>query len=200
MISAKVIADLREKTGAGVMDCKEALQYTKGDLEKAVDYLKRKGASTAEKKSGRQTSSGSIYSYIHMEGKVGSMVEVNCETDFVAKTEDFKELIKDIAMQIAAMSPLYVKRDDIPVQAIDKEKDIYKCEALKSGKPQNVVEKIVAGKLEKYFKDTCLMEQQFIKDDKITVKDLITQKIAKVGENIVIKRFIRFKLGEKQDD
>lgn len=197
MISAKIITELREKTGAGVMDCKEALQNSKEDIEKAIDYLKRKGTATAEKKAGRQTSSGTIYSYIHMEGKVGSMVEINCESDFVAKTDDFKELVKDIAMQIAAMNPKYVKREDITPEEIEKQKEIYKEEAVKSGKPQNVIDKIIAGKLEKFYKDVCLIEQQFIKDDKINIKDLITQKIAKVGENIVVKRFARFKLGEK---
>ena len=200
MISAKVIGELREKTGAGVMDCKEALQYSKGDMPKAVDYLNRKGIASAGKKAERQTLSGSIYSYIHMEGKIGSMVEVNCETDFVARTDDFKELSKDIAMQIAAMNPLYVKREDIPADVIEKQKDIYKSEAEKSGKPQDIADKIVAGKLEKYYKDVCLMEQLFIKDDKMCIKDLVTQKVAKVGENIVIRRFARYKLGEKKNE
>jgi elongation factor Ts len=197
MISGKEIQQLREKTGAPIMNCKEALEYSKGDVEKAIEYLKRKGISFAEKKAGRETSAGMVYSYIHMDGKVGSLVEVNCETDFVAKTDDFKELVKDIAMQIAAMSPLYVKREDIPKEVIEKEKEVYRDEALKSGKPQNVIDKIVQGRLEKFYKEVCLLEQMFIKDDKITVKDLVMQKIAKLGENIVVKRFIRYKLGEK---
>ncbi|MFH1825513.1 MAG: translation elongation factor Ts [Candidatus Firestonebacteria bacterium] len=197
MISTKVISEIREKTGAGIMNCKEALEYSKGDLEKAIEYLKRKGISLAEKKAGRVAGAGTVFSYIHMEGKVGCLVEVNCETDFVARTDDFKELVKDIAMQITAMNPLYVKRDDIPDDVIKREMEIYRNEALKSGKPQNVIDKIVQGKLEKFYKDICLLEQQFIKDDKILVKDLVLQKIAKIGENIIIKRFARYKLGEK---
>lgn len=197
MISAKVISEIREKTGAGIMNCKEALEYSKGDIEKAIEYLKRKGISLAEKKADRVTSAGAVFSYIHMEGKVGCLVEVNCETDFVARTDDFKELVKNIAMQITSMNPLYVKRDDVPSDVIKREMEIYRDEGLKSGKPQNVIDKIVQGKLEKFYKDVCLLEQVFIKDDKILVKDLVMQKIAKIGENIVIKRFVRYKLGEK---
>jgi len=197
MITAKDVAELREKTGAGMMDCKEALTAANGDTEKAIEALRKKGLATAQKKAVRTAASGLVYSYIHMEGTVGAMVEVNCETDFVAKTDDFKELCKDIAMQICAMNPLFVKRDDIPAALIEKEQQIYKEEAAKSGKPEKILDSIVKGKLDKFCKDVCLVDQVFIKDDKQTVKDLVAAKIAKIGENIVIKRFARFKVGEK---
>jgi elongation factor Ts len=197
MITTKMISELREKTGAGIGDCKEVLEEVKGDVAKAVDALRRKGMLKAEKKASRTASSGAIFSYIHMEGKVGVLVEVNCETDFVAKTDDFKELGKDVAMQIAAMDPQYVKKEDIPAEIIAKEKAGYAEEAAKSGKPANICEKMAQGKLDKYCKDICLMDQAFIKDDKLTIKDLVTAKIAKTGENMVIRRFTRYKLGEK---
>jgi elongation factor Ts len=197
MINAKAVAELREKTGAGMMDCKEALTGANGDMEKAIEALRKKGLATAQKKAVRTAASGLVYAYIHMEGTVGSMVEVNCETDFVARTDDFKGLCKDVAMQICAMNPLYVKREDIPAELIEKEKQIYKEEAAKTGKPEKIIEGIVKGKLEKFCKDVCLLEQLFIKDDKQTVKDVVSAKIAKIGENIVIKRFSRFKVGEK---
>jgi elongation factor Ts len=196
MISAKVVAELREKTGAGMMDCKEALKNSNGDLNKAIEHLRIKGMAAAQKRAERTTSNGVIYSYIHMEGKVGAMVEINCETDFVAKTDDFRELARDIAMQIAAMSPLYLRREDIPDEVLNKEREIYKEEAMKSGKPEKVIEKITEGKMEKYYSEVCLVDQKFIKEDKITIKDLVTQKIAKTGENIVIRRYVRYKLGE----
>ena len=197
MASTKEIQELREKTGAGMLACKEALDDSKGDLEKAVEFLRKKGLATAQKKAVRTAASGLVYSYIHMEGTVGAMVEVNCETDFVARTEDFRELCKDIAMQICAMNPLYVRREDIAPEVLEKERSIFKEEAIKSGKPEKIAEKIVEGKVEKFYKDVCLVEQAFIKDDKQCIKDLVTAKIAKTGENILIKRFSRFKVGEK---
>lgn len=196
MISASVVGELRNKTGAGMMSCKEALEAANGDMEKAVEYLRKKGMASAQKRAARTVKAGVVYAYLHMEGTVGAMVEVNCETDFVAKTDDFKELAKDIAMQVAAMNPLYVKREDVPAELIEKEKAIYRDEVAKSGKPANIVEKIVEGKLEKFFKDFCLVDQTYIKDDKMQIKDLIAQKIAKIGENISVKRLARFKIGE----
>ena len=195
MISAKTVAELREKTGAGMMSCKEALESANGDMEKAFDYLRKKGMASAQKRAAKSVKAGIVYAYLHME-TVGAMVEVNCETDFVAKTDDFKELVKDVAMQVAAMNPKYVKREDIPAEVLEREKAIYREEVAKSGKPANIIEKIVEGKLEKYYKDFCLVDQLFIKDDKMQVKDLVAQKIGKIGENISIKRFARFKIGE----
>ena len=196
MISAKTVAELREKTGAGMMSCKEALESANGDMEKAVEFLRKKGMASAQKRAAKTVKSGVVYAYLHMEGTVGAMVEVNCETDFVAKTDDFKELAKDIAMQVAAMNPLYVKREDVPAELLEKERAIYREEVAKSGKPANIIDKIVEGKLEKFYKDFCLVDQTFIKDDKIQVKDLVALKIGKIGENITIKRFARFKIGE----
>jgi elongation factor Ts len=198
-ISVDLIKDLREKTGAGMMECKRALTESSGDFEKAIDLLRQKGLATALKKAGRIASEGLIESYIHM-GKIGTMVEVNCETDFVARTDDFKELVKDIAMHIAAATPQYLTREEVPRDVIEREKEIYRAQV--SGKPQHVVEKILEGKLEKFYTDTCLLDQIFIKDpdQKKTIKDLVTEKIAKVGENIMIKRFARFQLGEKIQD
>lgn len=197
-VSAEKVKELRETTGAGMMDCKKALQEAQGDLQKAIDYLRQKGLAAAQKKSTRNTSEGVIGSYIHMD-KIGVLVEINCETDFVARTDDFKELVKDIAMHIAAANPLYLSRDAVPTDVIEKEKEIYKSQI--TGKPANVVEKIVEGKLEKFFSDMCLMDQIFIKDteQKLKIKDLVTQKIAKLGENIIIRRFARFQIGEGLD-
>ena len=194
-ISAELVKNLREKTGAGMMECKKALTESNGDFEKAVDVLRQKGLASAVKKAGRIASEGLIESYIHM-GKLGTMIEVNCETDFVARTDDFKELAKDIAMHIAAANPLYLTREDVPQEVLEREKEIYKAQV--AGKPAQVVEKIIEGKLEKYFSDTCLVDQIFIKDpdQKKKVKDLVTEKIAKLGENIIIRRFARFQLGE----
>ncbi len=195
-ISADMVKELREKTGAGLMDCKRALSESSGDLEKAVTVLRQKGLATAAKKASRTASEGNVGSYIHMD-KIGVLIEVNCETDFVARTPDFKELVKDVAMHIAASSPLYVSREDVPGDIIEKEKEIYRSQV--TNKPAQVVEKIVEGKLDKYFSDTCLLDQVFVKDpeQKQKIKDLITEKIAKLGENIVIRRFVRFQLGEK---
>ncbi len=195
-IATDQIKELREKTGAGMMECKKALTECNGEFEKAIDLLRQKGLATALKKAGRTASEGLIESYIHM-GKIGTLVEVNCETDFVAKTDDFKELVKDIAMHIAAANPQYLMREDVPQEALEREKEIYRAQV--SGKPPQVVEKIIEGKLEKFYTDVCLIEQIFIKDpdQKKKIKDLITEKIAKLGENIVVRRFARFQLGEK---
>jgi len=195
-ISAQKVKELREKTGAGVMDCKKALSESKGDFEKAVVYLRIKGLAAAKKKEMRQTKEGLVTSYIHAGGKVGVLVEVNCETDFVARNDAFLDLTKGVAMHIAAMSPLYVKREDVPVDIIEKERDIYREGARSSGKPDGVIEKIVEGKLEKFFKEVCLFEQAFVKNPDITVGGLVTEIIARVGENIQVGRFARFKVGE----
>jgi elongation factor Ts len=194
-ISAELVKNLREKTGAGMMECKKALTASNGEFEKAVDLLRQKGLASAVKKAGRTASEGLIESYIHM-GKLGTMIEVNCETDFVARTDDFKELAKDVAMHIAAANPLYLTREDVPQEVLEREKEIYKAQV--AGKPAQVVEKIIEGKLEKFFSDTCLVDQIFIKDpdQKKKIKDLVTEKIAKLGENIIIRRFARFQLGE----
>ncbi len=194
-ISAEMIKDLREKTGVGMMECKKALAESKGDSEKAIDLLRQKGLAGALKKAGRTTSEGLINSYVHM-GKIGVMVEVNSETDFVARTDDFKELVKDIAMHIAATAPLYLSRDEVPQDTIEREKEIYRAQV--AAKPPQVVEKIIEGKLEKFYTETCLLDQLFVKDpeQKKRIKDIISEKIAKLGENIVVRRFVRFQLGE----
>jgi elongation factor Ts len=194
-ISAEMVKDLRDKTGVGMMECKKALTESNGDFEKAIDLLRQKGLATASKKAGRTASEGLIESYIHM-GKIGTMLEVNCETDFVARTDDFKQLVKDIAMHIAAATPVYLSREDVPQDVLEREKEIYKAQV--ANKPPQVVEKIIEGKLEKFYTDFCLLDQIFIKDtdQKMKIKDLITEKIAKLGENIMIKRYARFQLGE----
>ncbi len=194
-ISAELVKNLREKTGAGMMECKKALTESNGDFEKAIDILRQKGLASAQKKSGRTASEGLIESYIHM-GKLGSMVEINCETDFVARTDDFKNLAKDIAMHVAAANPIYLSREDVPQEVLEREKEIYRAQV--TNKPPQVVEKIIEGKLEKFYTDFCLLDQIFIKDteQKLKIKDLVTEKIAKLGENIVIRRFVRFQLGE----
>ncbi len=191
-----MVKELREKTGAGMMDCKKALQKCDGNIEKAIDFLREKGLADAAKKSGRIAAEGAVASYIHGNGKIGVLVEINCETDFVAKTDEFKELCRDIAMQIAASNPLYVSTDEVPQDYIEKEKSILKAQALNEGKPEKVVEKMVIGRLEKQLKEICLLEQPFIKDPDKAVKDLIKEKIAKIGENITVRRFSRFELGE----
>ncbi len=195
VISAEMIKNLREKTGTGMMECKKALTECNGDFEKAIDLLRQKGLASAVKRAGRTASEGLIHSYVHM-GKIGAMVEVNCETDFVARTDDFKELIKDIAMHIAAATPLYLTRDDVPQDTIEREKEIYRAQV--TDKPPHIVEKIIGGKLEKFYTDTCLLDQLFIKDpeQKKMIKDIVSEKIARLGENIVIRRFVRFQLGE----
>jgi elongation factor Ts len=194
-ISSEMVKDLREKTGVGMMDCKKALSESNGNFEKAVNLLRQKGLATAVKRAGRTASEGIVGSYIHM-GKIGVMVEMNCETDFVARTDDFKELVKDIAMHVAAANPSYLSRENVPQDVIEQEKEIYRAQI--TDKPQHVIEKIVEGKLEKFYSDTCLLEQIFIKDpeQKKKINDLIAEKVVRLGENIVIRRFVRFQLGE----
>jgi elongation factor Ts len=195
-ITADTVKKLREKTGVGLMDCKEALKHTNGDMEKAVDFLREKGLAKMAKRMGRVASEGSVASYIHTGGKVGAMVEINCETDFVAKTDQFQNFVKDVAMQITASNPLYVKREDIPQEHLDREKAIYRNQALESGKPEKIVDKIAEGKLEKFYQEVCLVEQSFIKNPDLTIKDLLEELLVKTGEKIVINRFVRFQLGE----
>jgi len=194
-ISASLVKDLREKTGAGFMDCKKALVESKGELENAIEYLRKKGLSAASKRAEKAAHEGLISSYIHSGGKIGVLAEINCETDFVAKTDDFKNLAKDIAMQIAASNPLYVDRDDVPEATIEKERAIFKAQTLESGKPENIADKIVDGKIEKYYSEICLMEQTFVKDPDKSVGEHVKANIAKLGENIKINRFVRYTLG-----
>jgi len=195
-ISADMVKDLREKTGVGMMECKKALSESGGDFEKALTVLRQKGLASASKKAGRAASEGLVGAYIHMD-RIGVLLEMNCETDFVARTDDFRNLLKDISMHIAATNPMYVSREEIPQSVIESEREIYKSQI--TGKPAQVVEKIVEGKLEKFFSETCLLDQIFIKDpdQKLKVKDLVVEKIAKLGENILVKRFARFQVGEK---
>ncbi len=195
-ISAAMVKELREKTGAGIMDCKKALQEKEGNIEEAVDYLREKGLAAASKKSGRITSEGLVGSYIHAGGKIGVLVEVNCETDFVARTDEFQAFVKDVCMQIAATNPQGVTREDIPAEVVEREKQIFRTQALESGKPEKIVDKIVTGKLEKFYQENCLLEQPFVKDTDKTVEDLVKEMIAKTGENISIRRFSRFMMGE----
>lgn len=195
-ITANLVKELRERTGAGMMDCKKALAETGGDIEKAIDLLREKGLAAAAKKAGRITAEGLIDSYIHGVGRIGVLVEVNCETDFVAKTDDFRVLAREIAMQIAAAKPEYVRREDVPQEIIDREKAVLAAQAANEGKPVNIVEKMVVGRLEKFYKDTCLLEQPFIKDPDVTVGQVINDKVSKIGENISVRRFIRYELGE----
>lgn len=196
MITAEMVKDLRERTGAGMMDCKKALSETGGDMEKAIDFLREKGLAAAAKKAGRIAAEGLVESYIHGGGRIGVLVEVNCETDFVAKTDDFKSLCRDIAMQIAAAKPEYVRKEDVPADQLNHEKEVLRAQALNEGKPEKIVDKMVEGRIEKYYKEVCLMEQPFIKDNDMTIADLITAKIAKIGENISVRRFARFEVGE----
>lgn len=195
-ISATMVRDLREKTGAGMMDCKKALAESGGNFEKAVDYLRQKGLATAAKRAGRVASEGRIGSYIHAGAKIGVLVEVNCETDFVAKTDDFQNFAKDLAMQIAASTPLFVRREEVPPEALEKEREIYRIQAREAGKPEKVIDKIVDGKLEKYYGEVCLLEQVFVKDTDIKIQDLLNGLIGKLGEKIEIRRFARFQVGE----
>ncbi|MDI6907794.1 MAG: translation elongation factor Ts [Thermoanaerobacterales bacterium] len=194
-VSAKMVKELRERTGAGMMDCKKALMET-GDMEKAIDFLREKGLAAAAKKAGRAASQGLVDSYIHGAGRIGVLIEVNCETDFVAKTDDFKALVRDLAMQVAAARPEYVAREEVPAAVIEHERSILRAQALHEGKPEKIVEKMVDGRLEKFFKDNCLLEQPFIKNPDVTVQQVVTEAIAKLGENIVVRRFARFELGE----
>lgn len=196
-ISASLVKELRQRTGAGMMDCKEALEETGGDLERAIERLREKGLAKAAKKAGRATAEGLIESYIHAGGRIGVLIEVNCETDFVARTPEFKELCRDLAMQVAASKPEYVRREDVPAEVLEKERAILRAQALNEGKPEHLVDKIVAGRLEKFYEERCLLEQPFIKDLDRSVKDLLAEKIATIGENIVVRRFVRFELGEQ---
>jgi len=195
-ITAQMVKELRERTGAGMMACKKALQETDGDIEKAIDKLREMGLASAAKKAGREAKEGKVASYIHAGGKIGVLVEVNCETDFVANTDEFNNLCKDIAMHIAAANPQYVSREEVPEEVLEKEKSIMKEQLRQQGKPENILDKIVEGKIEKFYEETCLLDQPFIKDDNMKVKDLIQNAIAKMGENIVVRRFARFQIGE----
>ena len=195
-ISAAQVKALREKTGAPMMDCKQALTESKGDEEQAIVYLRKKGISTAAKKASRATSEGAVAEYIHAGGKIGVLVEVNCESDFVARTEDFKELVHDIAMHIAASDPKFIRKEDVTPEAFEREKDIYRAQAAATGKPANVVEKIVEGKMGKFYEEVCLLEQPFIKDQTVSIGQFIATKVGKLGENIAVRRFARFKVGD----
>jgi elongation factor Ts len=195
-ISAQLVKQLRERTGAGMMECKAALVEAKGDLAAGEVVLRKKGIASASKKSSRSTKQGVISSYIHPGAQLGVLVEVNCESDFVARTEDYQELVKDLAMQIAAADPQFIRREDVTQEALEKEKDIQRARAINEGKPEKMAEKIVEGRMNKYYEEVCLYEQPFIKDNSITVQDLIKQKIAKLGENISVSRFVRFKVGD----
>ena len=190
-----MVKELRDKTNAGMMDCKRALGETEGDMEKAVDLLRQKGLAVAQKRAGRATSEGVVECYIHAGSKLGVMVELGCETDFVAKTDDFIAFAKDIAMHVAAVNPVAVTREEIPSDLIDREKEIYKAQALESGKPENIVDKIISGKIEKFIAEVCLLDQKFVKNPDLSVQDLLNELIAKMGENISIKRFARFQIG-----
>ena len=195
-VTALMVKDLRDKTGAPFIDCKNVLNEVQGDFEKAIETLRIKGIAKASKKAGRSTHEGIITSYIHAGGKIGVLLEINCETDFVARNEEFQNLSKEIAMQIAANNPTYVKREDVPSEEVEKEKEILKAEVVESGKPENIAEKIVQGRIGKFFEETCLMEQSYIREPKTKINDLVKSFIAKIGENIVIKRFVRYQLGE----
>jgi elongation factor Ts len=195
-ISAAMVKQLREKTGAGMMDCKQALVECDADMDKAVDFLRKKGLATAQKRAGRAMTEGTVQSYIHMGGKLGVMVEVNCETDFVAKNEDFLNFAKNIAMHIAATNPLGIRPEDVPEAVVNREKEIYQAQALEMGKPENVVPKIVEGKMNKFFKDNCLLNQPYVRNPELSVEDLLNELIAKIGENISIRRFARYQTGE----
>jgi len=195
-ITTDLIKQLRDKTGAGMMDCKKALEETSGDMEKAIEFLRKKGAATAAKRADKETNQGVVEAYIHAGGRIGAMVELNCETDFVAKTPDFKALAHDLAMQIAAMSPRYIGKEHVEKDVVEKEIDIYTTQAKNEGKPANVAEKIAKGRLDKFYQEACLMEQSFIKDSGKTIRDLIDEATAKVGEKVSIRRFMRYHLGE----
>jgi elongation factor Ts len=195
-INAQTVKELREKTGAGMMDCRGALAEAGGDMEKAIEFLRKKGLSRAAKRAGRAANEGAVGSYIHMGGKIGVLVEVNCESDFVAKNDDFQAFVKDIAMHIAASSPLYLNEEDVPEDVIEKEREIYKAQAKDSGKPDKVIDKIVDGKLKKFYTEVCLLDQPYVKDTDMSVLDYLNNFISKTGENILIRRFVRFQLGE----
>lgn len=194
-INAQMIKELRTRTNAGVLDCKEALKESGGDMEQAVDFLRKKGLATALKRAGRETSEGLIHSYVHTGNKIGVLVEVNCETDFVAKTDEFKGFVKNLAMHIAAAKPLGVRREDIPEEIVRREEEIYRAQALEMGKPEKILDKIVQGKIEKFYKESSLLDQQYVRDPEITIQDLIHDMVSKTGENIAVRRFVRYQLG-----
>lgn len=194
-ITSQMVKELRDKTNAGMMDCKKALTETGGDMEKAVDLLRQKGLAVAAKRAGRETKEGVVDCYIHAGGKLGVMIEVGCETDFVAKTDDFKAFAKNVAMHIAAVNPVAITREEVPAELLEREREIYVNQALESGKPQQIVEKIVGGKIEKYLAEVCLMEQKYVKNPDLSVQDLLNELVAKMGENISIKNFVRFQIG-----
>ncbi|NLD49776.1 MAG: translation elongation factor Ts [Clostridiaceae bacterium] len=196
MITADMVKQLRERTGAGMMDCKKALSETNGDMDKSIEYLREKGLAAAAKKAGRIAAEGIVDAYLHGEGRIGVLVEVNIETDFAAKNEDFKSFVRDVAMQIAASKPEYVRREEVPAEIIEKEKEILRAQALNEGKPEKIVDKMVEGRIDKYYKELCLLEQPFIKDPDKTIQQLLTEKISTIGENINIRRFVRFERGE----
>ena len=198
-INATMVKQLREKSGAGMMDCKQALVECDADIDKAIDFLRKKGLATAQKRAGRAMTEGTIQSYIHMGGKLGVLVEVNCETDFVAKNEDFVQFAKNIAMHIAATNPLGVRAEDVPDEVVQRERDIYQAQALETGKPENVITKIVDGKINKFFEESCLLNQAYVRDPELSVEDVLNELIAKIGENITIRRFVRFLTGEEQE-
>jgi elongation factor Ts len=194
--SATLVKELREKTGAGILDCQKALTENGNDIEKAIDYLRQKGLAAAQKRAGREANEGLISAYIHPGSRIGVLVEVNCETDFVARNDEFQALVKDVSLQIAAARPAYVSREDIPAEVIERERAVYQGQCKEMGKPEAAWPKIIEGKLEKFYQEMCLLEQAFIKDPSVTIKDLLTQRIAKIGENIVIRRFTRYELGQ----
>ena len=196
MVTAAMVKELRELTGAGMMDCKKALTETEGNIEKAVDFLREKGLAAAAKKAGRVAAEGVVETYVHGGGRIGVMVEINCETDFVAKTDDFKSLAHDIALQIAAKNPMVVRREEVSEEVLEHEREVLRAQAINEGKPANIVEKMIVGRIEKYYKEICLMEQEFIKDPDKTISQLINEKIAKIGENITVRRFTVYQLGE----
>ena len=196
VVTAAQVKDLREKTGAPMMDCRSALTEAKGDIEQAVIVLRKKGMASAAKKASRAANEGAVGTYIHAGGKIGVLVEINCESDFVARTEDFQELMKDIAMHIAATDPRYVRREDVTAEDLDREKEIFRAQAAATGKPEKVVEQIVHGKMSKFYEEVCLLDQPFIKDQTIAIKDMIATKVGKLGENITVRRFARFKVGD----
>lgn len=196
MITAEMVKELRERTGAGMMDCKKALTENQGDMEKSIDFLREKGLAAAAKKAGRIAAEGLVEAYIHGGGRIGVLLELNCETDFVAKTDGFHALARDIAMQVAAANPSYVRREEVPADILEHEREILRAQALNEGKPANIVEKMIVGRIEKYYKENCLMEQGYIKDPDKTITDLINESIAKIGEKISIRRFTRYQVGE----
>ena len=200
MIEGNLVRELRQRTGVGIMDCKKALEENEGDIEKAIEHLRKRGLAKAAKKTGRATTEGLVGSYVHAGGKIGVLVEVNCETDFVARTEEFQALVKDTAMQIAASNPLYLDRNHVPAGVIEKEKDILRTQAVDSGKPEKVIDRIVEGRLDKFFSEVCLIDQPFIKNPDQTIQDMLNEAISRIGENIAIRRFVRYQLGETVED